>query len=367
MRELSSQDLTDILNGAAILGAGGGGDLSEGLDLIDEALNAGKSFQLVSMEAVPDDALICTPYLLGAISPLSEQEEQIYARLPRSTRHPILEAYDKFQAYLGQEFYGTTACEMGGSNTAVAFYPAAMNGHMILDADPAGRAVPEITHSTYYLNNLPAAPIYTANAFGETFVLEGVCDDQRAETLVRALSAVSRHDIAAIDHALPMRDLRDALIPGTITKALELGAAWRKAVAAGEDVPGVIAEIGGGFVAFKGLISHCHFEVVEGFTIGSIEINGTGEFQDQKLSISVKNENMACWLDGEVFATIPDLICLFDDQTGAQISNPDCVLNQAVTVLLLPAPEVFRTPKGLSIFGPKYAGIDRPYVWPGTL
>ncbi|MDB4197289.1 DUF917 domain-containing protein [Ascidiaceihabitans sp.] len=59
------------------------------------------------------------------------------------------------------------------------------------------------------------------------------------------------------------------------------------------------------------------------------------------------------------------MIWLFDAQTGAQISNPDCALNQDVAVVLLPSLGAFRTPKGLSIFGPAYAGIDAPYAWPG--
>ena len=71
MQELTHQDLIDILGGAAILGAGGGGDLSEGLDMIEQALNAGKRFRLVSVDDVPDDAIICTPYMLGAISALA--------------------------------------------------------------------------------------------------------------------------------------------------------------------------------------------------------------------------------------------------------------------------------------------------------
>ncbi len=364
MRELTHQDLMDILNGAAILGAGGGGDIGEGRHLIETALAAGKKFQLVSMDEVPDEAVICTPYMLGAISALTEEEEQLYSGLSRAEEHPILTAYAEFQAYLGKEFYGTTACELGGSNTATAFFPAAMNGHYIIDADPAGRAVPEITHSTYYMAGLPASPIYTANAFGETFVLEGVVDDRRAETLVRALSVVSRHDIAAIDHALPMKDLRDVLIGGTITKALKLGAACREIQASGGDVPSTVAQIGGGFVAFTGVISNCHYEVIDGFTVGAIEIEGSGAHQGQSMRVSVKNENMACWLDGAVLATIPDLICLFDIQTGAQISNPDCVQGQRVAVVLLPSPDAFRTPKGLSIFGPSYAGVNTPYAWP---
>lgn len=366
MRELSKQDLTDILNGAAILGAGGGGDLTEGFEMIEMALAAGKTFRMVSVDEVPDDAVVCTPYLLGAISALSAEEEALYHDLPRGVHHPILLAYEMFQEKLGTTFYGTTACEMGGSNTAAAFFPAAMNDHFIIDADPAGRAVPEITHSTYYLAGLPAAPIFAANEFGETFMLDHVKDDMRAETLVRALSTVSRHSIAAIDHALPMARLRDALIPGTITKAMKLGAAWRKAREAGDDVAQVIAQSASGFVAFEGHVSDCTYETLEGFTIGDIQIVGSGAYAGTSMRISVKNENMAAWIDGEVLATVPDLICIIDKDAKAQVSNPDVEIDQSVSVVLLPSPAAFRTPKGLEIFGPKYAGIDHDYCWPGA-
>ena len=39
-RELTGQDLDDILLGAALLGTGGGGEVAEGRALIDEALDA---------------------------------------------------------------------------------------------------------------------------------------------------------------------------------------------------------------------------------------------------------------------------------------------------------------------------------------
>ncbi|MEP1352729.1 MAG: DUF917 family protein [Tateyamaria sp.] len=125
MTALNRQDLMDLLAGATIFGTGGGGDLSEGIDLIDDALAQGKTFDLVALEDVPDDALICTPYMLGAISDLPADEEAGYARLPRIDVPPILLAYERFQQHLGQSFFGTVPCEMGGSNAAVAFYAAA--------------------------------------------------------------------------------------------------------------------------------------------------------------------------------------------------------------------------------------------------
>jgi len=361
MTELTRQNLEDILLGAVILGAGGGGDIREGMALIDHCLTAGKTFDLISVDDVPDEALICTPYLLGAISAAPPEDDRLYAGLTLTDRHPMLQAYAEFQDHLGQEFYGTTACELGGSNTAAAFFPAAMNGHRIIDADPAWRAVPEITHSTYYLAGLPAAPIYAVNQFGESFLIDKVKDDQRAETLVRALSQVSRNDIAAIDHVLPMRDLRDVLIPGTITKAMKLGEVWRESIATSVNPAAAVAAAGKGAVVFEGVVDQVTYKTDQGFTVGQIDIAAPS---GETMRVSVKNENMACWRDGAVYATVPDLICLFDQDSGAPIANPDCHAKQAIAVVILPAPKQFLTEKGLSIFGPNYAGIDATFSTP---
>lgn len=360
MRTLTLQQLEDMLLGTVILGAGGGGDIEEGRDMIKTALAAGKTFDLVTMDEVPDDALICTPYLLGAITPPSPEEERAYTGLEVSETDPLLQAYAEFQDHLGQEFYGTTPCELGGSNTAAAFFPAAMNGHRIIDADPAGRAVPEITHSTYYLHGLPAAPIYAVNPFGESFLIDNVKDDQRAETIVRALTQVSRNTIAAIDHALPMRDLRDVLIPGTISKAIDMGRTCRETMAEGGDTAARIAEMGKGMVLFRGVVETVSYETKNGFTIGQIVV----ESGPQTLTINVKNEHMACYLNGKVLATVPDLICLFDTATGAPVTNPDVEQGQSIAAVLLPAPTQFLSDLGLSVFGPRYAGIEAEFKTP---
>lgn len=361
MQTLTRQDLSDILHGAAILGTGGGGELSEGFALIDDALAHGKEFKLVGLDEVPGDALVCTPYVLGAISPLPENEERRYDRLPRINEPPILLAYRRFEKYLGRRFYGTISCELGGSNTAVAFYAAAMNGGYILDADPAGRAVPEITHSTYYINGLPAEPIMMANEFGECILCENVMDDLRAESVVRALAKVSRNDIAAIDHALEMRILRDAVIPGAISMARDLGRAWRRARDSGHDVAEAVATQSGGHVAFRGSIGANDWSTRDGFTFGGFEVEGTGPFAGHRYQVDLKNENLVARLDGEVHATIPDLICMLDTDTGMPVTNPNYRTGQNVAVVLIHAPDAFTSSKGLEAFGPRYAGLDQAY------
>lgn len=361
MKKLNREDLSDILYGCAILGTGGGGDIEEGFQYIDEALDAGKEFKLISIDDVPAGENLCTPYLLGAISPLSAEEEKKYCYLTKSNELPMMTAFKRLRAYSGQNYYGTICCELGGSNTAISFYLAAMTNSYIIDADPAGRAVPEITHSTYYFNDLPAAPIIAANEFGECFICENIIDDMRAETVVRALSKVSRNNISAIDHALPVEVLKGAVIEGTISKALAIGKAFRIAKEQHTDLAEVIAEHGGGYVAFTGAVSDFNFETTEGFTLGNIHIAGADAHQGSTYHITVKNENMMSRLNGEVDVTIPDLICCIDLDKGEPITNPHYTLGMNVAVIVLPAPKEFTTERGLKAFGPAYIGLDTPY------
>ena len=202
-----------------------------------------------------------------------------------------------------------------------------------------------------------------ANSFGESFIAENVIDDQRAEVLVRAMAIVSRNDIAAIDHALPAHRLRDAVIKGTMSTALALGQRWREAVESGEDAACAVAQAGGGRVVVSGVVDSSTWSTEGGFTLGEIRLSGsTGtDSGGQSMRITLNNENMAAWLDGAVFATIPELICLFHRDNGQPITNPHCAQGQRVSVVILPAPEAFTTPRGLATFGPAYAGLDAPF------
>jgi len=359
MKQLTRQQLSDILYGCAILGTGGGGELSEGFDFIDSAFAAGKTFNLVSIDELSDDKMLCTPYMLGA---LSLEQDPSYAQLPQSGEPAILTAFNRLKSYTGQEFHGTICCELGGSNTAISFYLAAMMAGVIVDADPAGRAVPEITHSTYYLNNLPAAPIVTANEFGECFVCENVHDDQRAEQIVRALAMISRNDIAAIDHALPVSMLKNNVIKGTISKALNIGEAYRKAKDQQLDIAEQIAKVGEGAVRFRGRVIDFNFRTEHGFTLGTVDIMGTGDFEGSKYQLNVKNENLYSHLNGAIDVTIPELICCVDMTSLEPVTNPNYVLGMEIAIIILPAPEAFLTQGGLDAFGPKYLGLNTPFT-----
>ena len=68
MRELNKQDMIDLLYGCAVLGTGGGGPLADGLALLEEHFEKGKTLKLITLDELPDDEYVVTPYGCGAPS-----------------------------------------------------------------------------------------------------------------------------------------------------------------------------------------------------------------------------------------------------------------------------------------------------------
>ena len=244
MRELNREDLMNILLGCTILGTGGGGSLEEGIRSIDEALEAGKKFRLVTFDELDPEAVIGTPYACGAISPLTEEEKKKYARLKETDESMYLLNMKQLERFLGRDVSAVISTELGGGNTATAFYVGAMTDRFIVDGDPAGRSVPALQHSTYYLKGVPMCPMAVMNEFGEGAVFTNVYDDERGEDLVRALAVVSRNTIAVMDHVNTAAVLKDAVIRGAISFAEKIGKAFRETKAAGGDYVAAVTEAG---------------------------------------------------------------------------------------------------------------------------
>lgn len=361
MKKLSKQDVIDIIYGCTVLGTGGGGSLESGLALVAGDLEAGREFILVELDEVPDDAYVACPYVCGSVSPFTPEEEEKYAGLPSMDVTEAMRALQAMEEYLGRPFFGIISTELGGENTADAFHVAAMTGKSIINADPAGRSVPELQHSTFYINNVPINPIAVATPFGDTAIINNVVDDFRAEALVRSMACVSKNMIGVVDHPTTGAVLKRAVIPKAITYALEVGRALRLANEAGKDPAEAIINAGGGKLLFKGVVTDFTWDTVGGFTIGDVKLNGKDKFKDHTYRVWFKNEHIISYKDGAIDVTVPDLICVLDGN-GVPITNPYYEKDMELTVFALPAPKEWTTERGLKVFGPRAFGFDADYV-----
>ena len=59
--------------------------------------------------------------------------------------------------------------------------------------------------------------------------------------------------------------------------------------------------------------------------------------------------------------TVPDLICVLDSVSGGAVGTEALRYGQRVTVVALPAPKVFLSPRGLEHAGPSAFHYDLPF------
>ena len=277
IRSLSRDDLMNILMGCAILGTGGGGSLDEGIERIDEALAAGKQFRLVDIDALNPDTLIGVPYSVGDVSPQTEANAQEYARTTRPEENMYLRNLEQLERYLGRKVSAVICTELGGDNTAIAFYVAAMTDSLIVDGDPAGRSVPGLQDSTFYLKQIPICPMAVMNESGDGVIFTSVTDDERAEELVRALTVVSHGLMAVVDHVNTASVLSDAMIHGSVSRAERIGKAFIEARDSGGDYVAAVLEAGQGREMFRGVVTNSHYENRNGYTYGETALEGEGD------------------------------------------------------------------------------------------
>ncbi|WP_162873055.1 DUF917 family protein [Austwickia chelonae] len=353
VRELGPVEITDLITGACVLGTGGGGSLAGGLETVRPHLESGRPLRLASLQELPDDEWIACPYAAGA------------ATGGKSTTPTgdtsALASFIALEDYLGLHFHGVISTELGAENTADAVHVAVELGIVLVDADPAGRSVPELQHSTFSMYGVPIAPLAVATAQGDVALLSKVGGDTRAEALVRAMAVASGDEIGVASHPIRGADLRDVVIPGAISKALAMGEALRMARASGADVAEALAAVGGGAVRFRGRVIDLVWQNQGGFTVGHVEFGGVGSYSGSRYQMWFKNEYLVSSRDGIVDVTVPDLLCVVEAD-GQPVTNPNYAPDREYVVFALPAPEPWKTPAGVELFGPRSFGFDIDYV-----
>jgi DUF917 family protein len=362
MRTLDLEGVKDILAGFAILGSGGGGSAKSALRRLEETA-AACDFTLAQLDELGAGAhLAC----VGGIGALAVGEDEVYERLPRAAVHPAVLAIEALAAHQGHGLDALLTGEIGVEALSDAWCPAAERGLPLVDADPIGRAVPEVQHSLFTAHGVSITPQAVATEVGDTMIVTNVADDERSERLLRAMATVSGNVVYAVDHPGTVAELRDALIPGAVSWAEQIGATLHAAASRGDDAAAAAAAAAGGSVRFRGVITTAEIEDRDGFTFGETRLTGAGDDAGADYRIWLKNENLLAWRDGDADVTTPDVISLVDDH-GEVLLNPcDEYVGRAVAVVAIPAPPQLRSAEMLELMGPRSFGFDVEYRPVGT-
>lgn len=346
MSTLSMDDVENIVYGATFLGTGGGGNMKTGLDLLHADLKNGIQFQLADIDELNESDIVASPYYVGAVGNTSKSLD---------SKDPALMAANILERYLKVKFKGIIAAELGGYATAGALHVAGSMGIPLVDADAAGRAVPDLQCSLFTVAKIPITPFSVYTSKEDEFIFKSISSDARAETIVRGISALTGSSVGICDHPTNARTLKNGCVRHTISKAMKIGRSLRS-----KSLDQLLEHTGISLI-FKGKLADTKWEVREGFTYGDYILEGVNEFAGKTLKIWYKNENLMSWLDEKPYVTTPDLITLTTTEL-LPVTNPIEKTGSEYFVFGHRADEKWRTKEGMEVMSPNFFGFDYEYV-----
>ncbi|NDV00244.1 DUF917 domain-containing protein [Pseudoroseicyclus tamaricis] len=340
-------DLAALSLGAALLGTGGGGNPYLGMLRTRELLRKGGEIRILPLEALADEAQVCTVGGIGApvigVEKLAEGGE---------TYRALKAVADT----AGVEISALIAAEIGGANAMAPMIVAAQAGLPVIDGDGMGRAFPEVQMSTFAIYGARSDMAALADDKGNVVVVRHVASAKWMERFLRATVVEMGAGGGAAGAPMSMAEVRRAAIPGTVSQALEIGAALLDARKKRHDPVARLAEVTGGRVCFAGKITDVRRELTGGFVRGHAELTGAEAWQGSTARIAIQNENLVLWVDGEPRVCVPDLIMNVDLDTGEPITTEMLRYGQRVAVLGIPAHPLLTSPEALAVVGPEAFG-----------
>ncbi|GAA3660387.1 DUF917 domain-containing protein [Nonomuraea antimicrobica] len=348
MREISLTDLDDLACGAAVLGTGGGGDPHIGRLLAASAVREYGPVTLCPLDELPRDAAVLQVAMMGAPTVMVE-------KLPSIDQ--VSKAAQALSGYLSSGLTHIACAEAGGVNSLIPVVAAAQLGLPLVDADGMGRAFPEIQMVLPTLYGVRATPMSIADEKGNRVVLDAV-DNHWAERLARSATIDMGCSAMIASYAMTGDQARESLVPGSLSLCAELGELVRRARAAHTDpVDAVVTRLGGRRL-FTGKVTDVERRTTTGFARGTATLSGMDEDAGGELVLRFQNEYLVAEIDGEARATVPDLICTLDRESGEAVTTEALRFGQRVSVIYAPADPRWHTEEGLALAGPRYFGYD---------
>ncbi|MGI9253561.1 MAG: DUF917 domain-containing protein [Thermomicrobiales bacterium] len=352
------EDLPDVARGAAFLGSGGGGNPYIGRLMVERAIReTGRPLELMTLDELPDDALVIPTAMMGAPTCIVE-------KLPEGME--AARSLQRLEEHLGRKATATMPIEAGGVNSMIPLVVGLRLGLPIVDADGMGRAFPELFHETFHIYGVPGTPMVVSNDHGDATLVE-TRDNMMMEWLARGIT-IRMGGVAYIaEYAMDGATAKRVSVDGTIGMALRIGRAIRMAREQHRDpFQGLIEALAGttyapAKVIFSGKIVEVYRRTEEGFAKGTVVIREVGD-DPAEMVIDFQNENLIAKVGGEVKAVVPNLINILDSETAEPITTEELRYGQRVTVMVVSVPPIMRTPEALAVWGPRPFGFDMEFV-----
>ena len=353
---LDTVKVADLAVGSALLGTGGGGDPHIGALMALAAIEHCGPVSVIPACNLEDDALVAIVSMSGAPTVMTE-------KIPNGGE--IERVLDRVAEAAGRRPVAVISVEIGGMNSVIPVVAAAQTGLPLVDADGMGRAFPEFQMTAFNVAGINFGPRFVTDEKGNVLRIDGIDAGWIERINRRALIAMGGSVITAI--GLTGADVKRGAIQGTISLAVQIGAALRQAKREGSPWLERLRQVVDVVPFFNGKVTSVDRRTEGGFARGHGIVTGLGNEADQAIRIDFQNEHLIArrLADDQpvkILITTPDLIAVLDSETGTPVTTETLHYGQRVTVVGIPSQPIWRTPRGLELAGPRYFGFDVDYV-----
>lgn len=338
MRKIYEQDMIEMLYGATLLGAGGGGSLIVGLKMLENLKKDGHKLELtlLDLDEMGDDEYAATVCSLGSPVEILNPDKPAFG--PDAVH--AFQAFQKAFKAEGKEVKYLLSGEMGGQNTCTPFLVSVLSAENpdkripMVDVDCNGRAVPELqtTLTTYW--NHPPKPMGMGSMYGDEIIVYPV-SDASGEQIARQLCMLYGMRIGFSTWGMSKAEMAEALVPGCLAKAQAIGHAILTCKETGADLMTELKKVMEVREFCRGVIEKRETHSVGGFDCGTTVVKGD---DGHRYFIDFKNENLILRDEnGKTIMTAPEGIGLIDLEKNLPLTNADTYEGMRLLVTMTPA------------------------------
>jgi len=323
MRDLDGEMVRPLALGGGVLGGGGGGEVDEGLRLLELALEVGRP-TLTTLDELADDAVVVTVSGVGAP-----------AAVDRDVRAAdYLASVTFFLESSGTSISGMVSSENGGFSSANGFVQSALTGIPVIDAACNGRAHPSGVMGSMGLHRVSDYLSQQAAVGGTPAVrrvrlyVEGAL--RSVDRVVRQAAVAAGGLVSVTRNPVEASYLRAHGAPGALMLAVALGelVLHSKSKGARAVVEAILEHFGAGEMLAEGAVTHVSLRTEGSYDVGSVQIGS--------VEATFWNEFMTVNMAGGRKATFPDLVFALDAHTGLPLTTAEIEPGREVVLASVP-------------------------------
>ena len=345
---VDKKSLNAIALGGAVLGSGGGGDPYVGRLMTQQSIEKSGGVKVIDIESLPDDALILPIAMMGAPTVMVE-------KFPSGNEFAQL--IPMIEKMLTKPVSAILCAEAGGLNSTIPFVASSKLGLPIIDGDAMGRAFPELQMVTFTLGGISATPMAMVDEKGNGCTFDTI-SNVWTEKLARAITIQMGGSAMCSLYPVTAKECKDYLIRGSLSLIHHIGNIIEKHSFNAYEI--LVKELNGKHL-FQGRVRDVERRTEGGWNRGIVRLEGIDEFVNRDAKIDFQNEFLVATEGDNVLATTPDLICMFDANTGSPVTAETIKYGLAVNVLGLPCDPIWQSEKAIEMVGPRYFKYDIDY------